>query len=336
MEVIAMTPEYDEEFKQHAVRLVLSGSRSGAQAARELGIPANTLSHWVKEYRREHPYPLLRPWHATRRSRDFPQRQQSPPKPWPTVWTPLDEFYAEGGWTLNETHRVTQAEQAYEILLHWHERVMLVEASAAERNWCPLCPASWGERTRFQVPPERQPFDNAAGALGQWDAWIRHRSRGDWLTTPDAAQELRIREYTRLIVGDPHSTLARLTERLADTRSPGLRFCSHLQEQTTGPLNTTPIFVPQWAVAEDPRRPCPLCVAGLPAWPRYTSQSASLPEDVHAPPDGDLYAAVREVQDHGINVYDPEDIDCPDCRRAAEWRREHGPKEPAPADEWVF
>ena len=66
------------------------------------------------------------------------------------------------------------------------------------------------------------------------------------------------------------SANTRLTERLAATQSPGLRFCGHLQEQATGPGNTTPIFVPRWAVAEDPRRPCPLCLLGLPVWPPYT------------------------------------------------------------------
>ncbi len=331
-----MTSEYDAEFKQHAVQLVLSG-RPGAQVARDLGIPADTLSHWVKEHRREHPYPYLRPWHTMHRDRDRQRRHPFPGRSWPAAWTPLDEFYGDGGWTLSETHRVSRAEQSYEILLHWHDRIMVIDASVAQRNWCPLCPAAWGDPVaRFQVPPGRQPFDGDTGALGQWDAWIRHQSHGEWLTTPQAAQELHIHEYTRLIAGDPHSTLARLTERLASTHAPGLRFCGHLQEQTAGPSNTTPIFVPRWAVAEDPRRPCPLCLLRWPAWPPYTPQTASLPEDVHARPDGDLYAAVREVQDHGVHVYDPEDIECPDCRRVAEWRRDHGPTDPAATDEWVF
>lgn len=89
-------------------------------------------------------------------------------------------------------------------------------------------------------------------------------------------------------------------------------------------------------MAKDPRRPCPLCLLGLPAWRLYTPQTASLPEDVNARPDGDLYATVREVQDNGVHVYDLEDIECPECRRVAEWRREHGPKDPKPTDEWVF
>ncbi len=326
-----MTSEYDAELKQRAIQFVLSG-KPGVQVAQELGIPATTLSQWVAEHRREHPYPFLRPWHMVHRAREHRRHN-----PWPTAWTALDELYRDGGWTLNETHGVSQAEQTYEILLHWHKRIMVIDASAAPRNWCPLCPLAWGDPVaRFQVPPERQPFDSATGALGQWDAWIRHRSHGDWLTTPDAAQELHIREYTRLIAGDPHSTLARLTERLAAIRPPGLRFCGHVQEQAASPSNTTPIFVPRWAVAENPRRPCPLCLLGLPAWPPYSPRSTSLPEDAHARPDGDLYAAVREVQDHGVHVYDPEDIECPDCRRVAEWRRDHGPKEPAPTDEWVF
>lgn len=268
---------------------------SGAQVAQDLGLPADTLWLWVKEHRREYPYPFLRPWHTTQRDRDRWRRHRLAGKPWPIAWTPLDE-YADGGSTLNETHRVSRAEQTYEILLHWHEQIMVIDANAAARNWCPQCPADWGDPVaRFQIPPERQPFDGATGALGQWDAWIRQESHGDWLTTPEVAQQLNIHEYTHLIAGDPHSTLARLTERLAATMSPGLRFCGHLQERTTGPLNTTPIFVPQWAVAKDPRRPCPLCLLGLPAWRPYIPQTASLPEDVNVRPDGDLYATVREV-----------------------------------------
>ncbi len=206
-----MTSEHDAQLQQHAVELVLSG-KSGAQVARDLGIPTDTLSQWVTDHRRKHPYPFLRPWHTMRRGRDRDRRlrHRLPGKPWPAVWTPLDEFYGDGGWTLNETHRVSRAEQTYEILLHWHARIMVIEASAAQRNWCPLCPADWGDAVaRFQVPPERQPFDGALGSLGQLDAWIRHRSHGDWLITPDIAQELHIRECTRLIAGDPHSTLAR-------------------------------------------------------------------------------------------------------------------------------
>ena len=42
--------KYDESFKRNAVRLIESG-QTGAQVARDLGIPANQLYAWCKRYR---------------------------------------------------------------------------------------------------------------------------------------------------------------------------------------------------------------------------------------------------------------------------------------------
>jgi len=41
---------FTPEFKQEAVRLVTQGSRSTAQAARELGISANLLARWKQQF----------------------------------------------------------------------------------------------------------------------------------------------------------------------------------------------------------------------------------------------------------------------------------------------
>jgi transposase len=43
--------KYDEAFKRNAVELVESG-QTGAQVARDLGVPANQLYSWCKQYRR--------------------------------------------------------------------------------------------------------------------------------------------------------------------------------------------------------------------------------------------------------------------------------------------
>ena len=48
---------YTEEFKEEAVRLVLSGEGSMAQIARDLDVNPNTLSGWTKEYCRKHREP---------------------------------------------------------------------------------------------------------------------------------------------------------------------------------------------------------------------------------------------------------------------------------------
>jgi transposase len=43
--------KYDEAFKRNAVQLVESG-RTGAEVARDLGVPANQLYAWCHRYRR--------------------------------------------------------------------------------------------------------------------------------------------------------------------------------------------------------------------------------------------------------------------------------------------
>ena len=52
-----MGKRYTEEFRESAVRLVLSGEASMRQIAAELGVDVNTLAGWKKEYCREHREP---------------------------------------------------------------------------------------------------------------------------------------------------------------------------------------------------------------------------------------------------------------------------------------
>jgi transposase len=42
--------QYSVEFKQDAVRLALSGEKSKAQTARDLGIPESKLYVWIAKY----------------------------------------------------------------------------------------------------------------------------------------------------------------------------------------------------------------------------------------------------------------------------------------------
>lgn len=44
---------YDKEFKINAIKLSMEAGRSTASVARELGIEANTLYNWKREYRNE-------------------------------------------------------------------------------------------------------------------------------------------------------------------------------------------------------------------------------------------------------------------------------------------
>ena len=41
---------FDKDFKVNAVKLVLEGSRSMTKVAAELGISANTLTNWKRDY----------------------------------------------------------------------------------------------------------------------------------------------------------------------------------------------------------------------------------------------------------------------------------------------
>ncbi len=254
---------------------------------------------------------------------------------WPQQWTTLDELYSPLKWTVMMPQAISQAERAYDIWLHWHEsRVMIVDARNGMRNWCPLCPESWGDTVhRFQVGPERRPFADEDEALAHLSAWIRERSLGRCLISPQITEELHLRAQTRLLRGDPHSTVGRLIERLNRQAPPGFRFCGHLRERDLSVHNPIPIFVPWWCVSsDDSTDPCPLCAMGVPAWSSQAIQSDSLPEDADAPDNRDLWQAVHDVHEHGVHVFDPEDIDCPDCQQVAERRRDHGPQEPLPHD----
>lgn len=234
---------------------------------------------------------------------------------------------------------VSQAERVYDIWLHWHEnRVMIVDARHGMRNWCPLCPESWGDTLpRFQVRPGRRPFTDEDEAFVQLAAWIRERSLGRCLISPQITEELHLREPTRLFREDPHSTIGRLIERLSRQAPSGFRFCGHQHERELRIDMPIPIFVPWWCVSSDNSTDsCPLCAMDLPAWLPQTTQSDSLPEDAGAPDNRDLWLAVHTVHEHGVHVVDPQDIDCPDCQRAAAWRHNHGPEKPLPQDIPVF
>lgn len=254
---------------------------------------------------------------------------------WPQQWAALDEMYSPPKWTVMVAAAVSQAERAYDIWLHWHEsRVMIVDARNGMRNWCPLCPESWGDTVqRFQVAPERRPFVDEDEGLARLSVWIRERSLGRRLLSPQITEELHLRAQTRLVQGDVHSTLGRLIERLGEQPPPGFRFCGHVRERDLNVHHPIPIFVPWWSVSsDDSTDPCSFCAMGLPAWSSPSIQSDSLPEDADAPDNGDLWQAVHDVHAHGVDVVDPSDIDCPDCQTVAEWRRDHGPEEPLPHD----
>jgi transposase len=47
--------KFSPEFRDEAVKMVVEGSRSVAQVARELGLNPGTLGNWVATYRRAHP-----------------------------------------------------------------------------------------------------------------------------------------------------------------------------------------------------------------------------------------------------------------------------------------
>ena len=47
--------KYSVEFKEACVREVIDKSRPIVEVAREQGVVAQTLGHWVSAYRREHP-----------------------------------------------------------------------------------------------------------------------------------------------------------------------------------------------------------------------------------------------------------------------------------------
>ncbi|PSR33829.1 MAG: hypothetical protein C7B46_08260 [Sulfobacillus benefaciens] len=259
--------------------------------------------------------------------------------PWPSQWTALDELYGPLEWTVTVAQSVSQAERAYEIWLHWHEnRVMVVDAHNGIKNRCPLCPWSWGDTfRRFQVGPELRPFADEDEALAHLLSWIRDRSLGRWLISFQIMEELSLQPQTRLLRGDPHSTLARLLERLSHKAPPGFRFCGHQHERELSIYKPIPILVPWWSVSsDDSMDPCPLCSMGLPTWSLHPTQSDSLPEDADAPDNGDLWRAVHEVHEHGVHLWDPDDMSCPDCREVSQRRQGLGPQEPLEYDSPAF
>ncbi|WP_053959883.1 hypothetical protein [Sulfobacillus thermosulfidooxidans] len=165
---------------------------------------------------------------------------------WPRDWMPLDEFYTIQEWTLEEAQRVSQAERAYKIWLHWHdEHIMIADATSNLPNWCPLCPAAWGETlNRFQVSPEYQPFNDVEEALDRLTVWIIDHVLYRWLIAPQMLDDLGIRPYTRLVRGEPHSTLFRLIEQLQQRPDSGVRVCMHTRSVSLSPWNPAPTFIP--------------------------------------------------------------------------------------------
>lgn len=47
--------KFSPEFRDEAVKMVIEGTRSTAQIARELGINPGTLGNWVAQYRKGAP-----------------------------------------------------------------------------------------------------------------------------------------------------------------------------------------------------------------------------------------------------------------------------------------
>lgn len=45
--------EYDKEFKQNAVNLLLISGKSYSEISKELGVPSSTLAGWVKSYSKD-------------------------------------------------------------------------------------------------------------------------------------------------------------------------------------------------------------------------------------------------------------------------------------------
>ncbi|PSR19979.1 MAG: hypothetical protein C7B45_17230 [Sulfobacillus acidophilus] len=258
---------------------------------------------------------------------------------WPRVWTALDEWYSPEKWTLETAQAVGVAERRYDIWLHWHDHcVMIRDAGDESRNWCPLCPDSWGDiGWRYQVPPEGRPFHDISEAQSHLEALIRSRPRGRWLMSPQLEDELPIRSQTRLVRGVGHSALAHLMEQLHRQASDDLRVCGHLKENRT---RSGEIFNRQWwAAGVDVEGPCPFCIMKVPAYQSGPNKNSGMQPGnptVGIESDQALWDKVHDVHEHGVHPLHPEDIDCPDCRRVAEWRRDHGPKEPGPADRVVF
>ena len=56
---MARKTEYDVEFKQQAVRLVLELKKPIAQVARELGVQENTLQGWITATRKDPAQPFV-------------------------------------------------------------------------------------------------------------------------------------------------------------------------------------------------------------------------------------------------------------------------------------
>ena len=48
---------YNEEMRLQTIKLVLKGDKSAAKIAKDLGINQNTVSRWVKEYRKQNNLP---------------------------------------------------------------------------------------------------------------------------------------------------------------------------------------------------------------------------------------------------------------------------------------
>ncbi|AEJ39631.1 transposase IS3/IS911 family protein [Sulfobacillus acidophilus TPY] len=72
-----MANQYDRAFKEQAVQLVLTQQKSGAQVARELGIPSKTLYAWVAAYKADPVEPFVGSGHLKAEDqalRDLPRR----------------------------------------------------------------------------------------------------------------------------------------------------------------------------------------------------------------------------------------------------------------------
>jgi transposase len=53
MEIRKTRMRYGEEFKRNAIKLVIDGGRNSIEVAEGLGIHANIIYRWVREYKKD-------------------------------------------------------------------------------------------------------------------------------------------------------------------------------------------------------------------------------------------------------------------------------------------
>ena len=270
---------------------------------------------------------------------------------WPLEWKVLQDIYPVDSWTIESAQEVTEAEQHYDVWVHWHNEGIYIASTESTRNWCPLCPiASEDAIRRNQVPPLVRPFESWDQAKARLVEWIRGNAGIHWMISHQMSDMTGIDMQCRLIKGDSHSTLQHLFLALQADPPEGIQVCAH-EKSLPLPDSQDPLTELFWAIAtEDTQTPCPFCTMQTPK-----QSPASLVWD-HGRPVGiaaaitkatdllceaaspeTLYEAAQDVHPHSVTLENLEDIECPDCRRVAEERLRHSPLEPdSPTDSLPF